>query len=180
MLLPLKQHSFKKQSNSSIKNTNTFDLCLNNVPCPKIFRRLPDVLSTGESFLNSNNSMKRWNKTKRPKDISHGTRMRRLGKKTRAKESHETVPLIKVLVSCGASYKCSSESKKQCHRMLWEKRTATRMTTRPWRPPSPWFTASSPQLRSSSSTEASPSMVALHSPLMELKFLRYTCLSIIL
>ena len=41
MLLPLKQHSFKKQSNRSINYTNTFDLCLNNVPSPNIFRRLP-------------------------------------------------------------------------------------------------------------------------------------------
>ena len=43
MQLPLKQHSFKKLSNSNINYTKTFDLCLKNYPSPRIFGQLPPV-----------------------------------------------------------------------------------------------------------------------------------------
>ena len=47
----------------------------------------------GSRFKNCNNSMKNPKKIKRPMDISNGTRMNWLMKKTGYKKSHETVPL---------------------------------------------------------------------------------------
>jgi len=93
--IPLKHHSFKKLSNSNVKYTNTFDLCLNKFPSPRFFGRLPGFQSTGESFLKSNNSMKNWEKSKQPKDISYGTKMSWLMKKC-SKKSRESVTLRRV------------------------------------------------------------------------------------
>jgi len=59
MLLPLKQHSFKKLSNVSIYYTNTVKTCLKIFPITRFLGRLPGVPSTGESILNAYNSAKK-------------------------------------------------------------------------------------------------------------------------
>ena len=58
MLLPLKQHSFKKLSKSNVSYANTFDLCL-KVFLAQELRFVSLVLRTpGSCFKNPNNSVK--------------------------------------------------------------------------------------------------------------------------
>ena len=73
MLLPLKQHSFKKLSIGNVNYTKTFDFCLKNFPSPRTFSQLQGFLITGDLCLKSNNSMKNFKKSKRPRDIYNRT-----------------------------------------------------------------------------------------------------------
>ena len=80
MLLPLKQHSFKKLFNCNINYTTTFDLCLKTFPSPRIFGQLGTRFSKHrESFYKSNNLMKRQKNLNGHR--TNGTRMSRLMKK---------------------------------------------------------------------------------------------------
>ncbi len=59
LLLALKQHSFKKRSDSIDTYIRRFYFCFKNFPSPRFFGRLPGFLSTGESSKKCYNSMKR-------------------------------------------------------------------------------------------------------------------------
>ena len=89
MLLPLKQHSFKKLSKSNVNYETTFDLCLTNFPSPRIFGLLPSFQRTRVLFWKSNNSIKRQNN-------GHWTSIMGLEWADLLKKSRETVPLKSV------------------------------------------------------------------------------------
>ena len=92
MLLPLKQHSVKKLYNISIYFRNTVQTCLKIFP---ITRFLGQLLGKHRGvILKCLQLSQEAKKSKRPLDISNGTRRSCLGEKTEYKKSRETAPLI--------------------------------------------------------------------------------------